>query len=139
MEFGVHASGTFNANPISVAAALATIAELEKEGVYEKFEYLGNMLTEGLKKIGRKYGIKLYTAANGAICQLQIGIDRPVESYRDCLLNVDYKKYDQIFLKATKYGVRLIANRGRIYLSTAHTEEDIRRTLDVMDQIFSEL
>ena len=35
MEFGVHASGTFNANPISVAAALATIAELEREGVYE--------------------------------------------------------------------------------------------------------
>jgi glutamate-1-semialdehyde 2,1-aminomutase len=139
MDFGVHPSGTFNANPIAVAAALATIEELEKDGVYERFEVLGNMLVEGIRALGKKHGVKLYAAANRSICQLQMGMERPAESFRDYLQNVDSEKYNRIFLKATKYGVRLTYSRGRIYLSTAHTEEDIEKTLAVFDQIFSEL
>lgn len=139
MDFGVHPSGTFNANPIAVAAALATISELEKDGVYERFQFLGDMLVEGIKELGQKHGIKLYAAANRSICQLMMGMDRPAESFRDFLSNVDSAKYNQIFLKAAKYGVRLTYSRGRIYLSTAHTEQDIKKTLEVFDQIFSEL
>lgn len=50
MECGIHASGTFNRNPIGTVAALKTIEKLSEEGVYEKFDYLGRMLVEGFKK-----------------------------------------------------------------------------------------
>lgn len=135
---GVHPSGTFNATPIAVAAALAVIDELSKPGVYQRFEDLGLLLTEGIKKLGSKHGIKVFAGHNGAICQIQLGIDRPLSDYRDALLSVNRAQYGKLFLDCTKYGVRITSGRGRLYLSVAHTEEDIRYTLKVFDKIFSE-
>lgn len=132
----VHPSGTFNATPIAVAASLATIAELEKPGTYEKIDALGKKLTDGIKELGKKHGLKVYANHHNAICQMQIGIDRAPEDYRDCLMNVDQEAYDKLFLLARDYGIRLTSARGRIYLSTAHTEEDIDKTLEVFDYVF---
>lgn len=132
----VHPSGTFNATPIAVAASLATIAELEKPGTYEKMDALGKKLTEGIVELAHKHGLKAYANHHNAICQMQLGIDRAPENFRDCLENVDKESYDKLFLLARDYGVRLTSARGRIYLSTAHTEEDIDKTLEVFDKIF---
>jgi len=138
MNCGVHPSGTFNATPVAVAASLATIEELSKPGVYQNFKKLGTQLATGVMKIGEKYKIPTFAASNGSICQIQIGMNRPAEDFRDLLAHVDKAKYNQFFLKCTQYGVRVTSARGRIYLSTAHTEEDIEKTLEVFDQIFSE-
>lgn len=132
----VHPSGTFNATPIAVAASLATIAELEKPGVYEKMDALGKKLTDGIIALGKKHGLKVYANHHNAICQMQLGIDRAPEDFRDCLENVDRKAYDKLYLLARDYGVRLTSARGRIYLSTAHTEADIEKTLEVFDHVF---
>ncbi len=45
MEAGVHPGGTFNANPISIAACKATIRELEKPGIYKQMARLTKKLT----------------------------------------------------------------------------------------------
>lgn len=132
----VHPSGTFNATPIAVAAALATIAELEKPGTYEKIDALGKKLTDGIVSLAHKHGLKAYANHHNAICQMQLGMDRAPESYRDYLENADRESYDKLYLLARDYGVRLTSSRGRIYLSTAHTEEDIDKTLEVFDTIF---
>lgn len=139
MSCGVHPSGTFNANPIAVAASLATIAELEKPGTYERLESLGRYLADGIAALGAKHNRKVYATAHGGIVQMQMGIDRAPIDFRDVLQNVDKKCYDQFFLKCTEYGLRVTSSRGRIYISTAHTEDDIRKTLEIMDQIFAEL
>lgn len=47
--------------------------------------------------------------------------------------------YEKFIAKAEAYGVRFTDRRGREYLSTATTDEDIRRTLEVADQVLSEL
>lgn len=132
----VHPSGTFNATPIAVAASLATIAELEKPGTYEKMDNLGKKLANGIMELGKKHGIKTYANHHNGICQMQIGIDRAPEDFRDCLKNVDKESYDKLYLLARDYGIRLTSARGRIYISTAHTEEDIDKTLEVFDYVF---
>ena len=48
LESGVQPAGTFNANPIVVAAALATITELEKPGVYDRMARITHRLAEGV-------------------------------------------------------------------------------------------
>ena len=63
MSCGVPASGTFNANPIGVAAALATIGELRKEGTYEKLQKTADALAEGFQKLAIKHKIPIYTRA----------------------------------------------------------------------------
>ena len=132
----VHPSGTFNATPIAVAASLATIAQLEKPGTYEKIDEMGKRLTDGLIELGKKHDIKLYAAHHNGICQLNMGMDRAPEDYADYLANVDKAMYDKLYLLTRDYGVRLTSTRGRIYISAAHTAEDIDKTLEVFDFVF---
>ena len=47
--------------------------------------------------------------------------------------------YEKFVEGCEDYGVRLTDRRGRLYLSTAHTEEDIQRTLIVADQVLDEI
>ena len=135
MDCGVHSLGTFNANPIAVAAALATVAELKKPGTYEKMENLGEIFCRGTKDLGRKHGIPLHTEHHGGIIQLELGMDRTPIDYRDYLANTDKTMYNKFFLLNRNYGIRIASSRGRIYLTTAHTEDDIRKTIEVYDII----
>lgn len=137
MECGVHASGTFNGNAISVAAALATLKELEAKGTYEHFGIIGKKLVDGLKELGKKYEIPLYCENVGAICILEFGINQPLSDFRDCLTRLDNERYDQFVIQSLELGVRFTPNRGRIYISTEHTEEDIEKTLQVVEKTFS--
>lgn len=138
MESGVQASGTFNGNPIGVAASLATLEALEKEGIYEQFDRLGRMLTEGIIQLGQKYNIQLFCHSMRAICIIVFGMSQPAEDFRDFIEKADAAYYQLFVKKSREYGIRFTARRGRIYLSTQHTEEDIIRTLQVIEQIFSE-
>lgn len=139
MECGVQTSGTFNANPIAVAASLATIETLEHAEFYEKFELLGKMLTEGIIKLGQTYNITLFCHSVSAICMIVFGMSEPAEDFRDYIEKADGNMYKVFVKKTREYGVRFTARRGRIYLSSQHTEEDIIKTLQVIKQVFSEI
>jgi glutamate-1-semialdehyde 2,1-aminomutase len=138
MECGIRTFGTFNGNSISVAAALATIDELQRDGVYARFDALGQQLTDGLKKLGDRYQVPLYCRHDGAICMLLLGIDQPVDDFRDYLKFADSERYNRLVARSLELGIRLTPNRGRIYLSTQHTETDIQKTLQIIETIFSE-
>jgi len=139
MESGVQASGTFNANPIAVAASLATIETLEKGEIYKKFELLGNMLTKGIIELGQMYKITLFCHSVRSICMIVFGMSEPAEDFRDYIEKADSNGYKLFVKKAREYGIRFTSKRGRIYLSSQHTEEDIIKTLQVIKQIFSEI
>lgn len=139
MEAGVHASGTFNGNPMSVAAALATISILEKPGVYERFQMLGERLCNGFMKLSKKYDIPLYCTVQGSIVVLQLGTSKQATTFREFLENTDIKKYQKLFHIAKSYGVRITPLRGRIYLTTAHTEQDIDKSIEIFDAAFKDI
>jgi len=139
MDSGVQASGTFNANPIAVAAALATIEALEKEDVYENFEYIGRLLTDGIIKLGQRYQLNLFCTCVGSICIIVFGMSEPAKDFREFLDQAELERYQLFVKKARGYGIRFTSKRGRIYLSTQHTEADIRRTLQVIAQVFGEI
>lgn len=139
MKCGIHASGTFNGNPIGTAAALATIEELSKPKVYEKIEELAVLLEEGFKRLADKYNVKIYVRHVGSIFILFFGFQDDPEDFRDWLNKADTKMYKQFVAGCEEYGVRFTDRRGREYLSTAHTKEDIEKTLKVADIVLSEI
>lgn len=134
MDVGVTASGCFNGNPIACTAGLVVLEELSKPGVYEQFQKIGDMIADGMKELGKKHGIKVYSDAIGAICTIMFGVDRPVKDIRDYVANADVDMYNKFFLMTKELGVRLSYRRGRLFLSTEHTEEDVQRTLDIFDE-----
>ncbi len=139
MACGVPASGTFNGNPIGVAAALATIETLSQPGVYAHLEGLAQQLETGFQALARKYHRPLYLRHVGSIFILYFGFTEDVEDFRDWLTQADLASYTRFVAGCEEYGVRFTDRRGREYLSVAHTQEDIRRTLAVADQVLGEM
>jgi glutamate-1-semialdehyde 2,1-aminomutase len=139
MDAGVHASGTFNGNPVGVAAALATLETLQAEGVYERLEFISRLLTEGITALACKYQETVFCTCIGSIGILVFGMNKPAADFREFLEQAALLRYQQFVKKAREYGVRFTARRGRIYLSTQHTEADIQKTLQVIEQVFAEL
>ena len=62
-------------------------------------------------------------------------MERAPKDYKDYLENVDSDMYDRLYLLTRDYGVRITSARGRIYLTTEHTEEDILKTMEVFDHV----
>lgn len=130
---GTATAGTFNGNPLVVAAALATIKELRREGCYQRMGKLSGQIVEGIRGLGTKYGIKVHAEAWNSIWTMQFGIDQPLTDYRDHFDKVDKTLYQKVCKFGLERGIRFNPWRGRSYLSTAHTEEDVKKTLEVID------
>lgn len=139
MKCGVHASGTFNGNALGVAAALATLKKLEDPEIYKRFDELGERLNQGILEAAAEYEIPVYVDHAGAICTMLFGVKDPVEDFRDCLENLDYEFYIKVAQLSKEYGLRLTPKRGRMYLSTEHTEKEIDKTVAILKQVFAEL
>lgn len=75
----------------------------------------------------------------GSIFILYFGFTEDVEDFRDWLTQADLASYTRFVAGCEEYGVRFTDRRGREYLSVAHTQEDIRRTLAVADQVLGEM
>lgn len=81
----------------------------------------------------------LYLRHVGSIFILYFGFTEDVEDFRDWLTQADLASYTRFVAGCEEYGVRFTDRRGREYLSVAHTQEDIRRTLAVADQVLGEM
>ena len=123
----VHA-GTLNGNPLSLAAASATLNVLAQNGgaVFRDIERLGRRLQQGLTTVLRNAGHTLVTQGYGAVFQLSF-MDQPARNYRDTM-RADKRLYSDFALALLDEGV-LVLPDGRWYLSAAHTEADIDATL----------
>jgi glutamate-1-semialdehyde 2,1-aminomutase len=131
IEHGVTAVGTFNGNPLSVAAGVATLTEVLTDDAYKYLASLGTRLASGCQKVLDEHGIPALTTDLG--CKGSITFrDKPLERYRD------YYEIDDAIFGAYWYWV---INRG-IYqtpgkeeqwtISVQHTEEDIDRTIEIL-------
>ena len=115
-----------------------TIPQRNIEAV-KKFQKLGDRLCHGFEKLSKKHHIPLFCAAKGSIVELQLGTAQEATTFRDFLQKADIEKYQKLFHTAKAYGVRITPLRGRIYLTTAHTEEDIDKTIEILDVVFSQI
>jgi glutamate-1-semialdehyde 2,1-aminomutase len=130
----VQFAGTYNAHAGGVAAALATIEELEDGSVHEHIFALGDRMRRGLREMVARVGIPGTVLGYGSLFVLCF-MDGPVESYEDIVRNDT-----DLFVR---YRRELIA-RGvfempdhigcRSHISAAHTEEDIDRSLEIAEQ-----
>lgn len=123
----VHA-GTLNGNPISLAAAKATISTLASNGgaLYTQLWSLGEKLRRGIASILRERGFDVVTSGGGPVFYVSF-MEHPARNYRETLA-ANSQLYSDFALALLNEGV-LILPDGRWYLSTAHTEEDIDETL----------
>jgi glutamate-1-semialdehyde 2,1-aminomutase len=135
---GVFFAGTYNGHPVGVAAALATITELEDGSVHEHCFGLARQAADGLRQISQELGITMTVALFGSVF-VPYFMDGPIESYTDLLRNDTQR---DIWFRRTmcEHGIFMLPTAlKRNHISAAHTQADIDRTLETARQILRQM
>lgn len=122
----VYISGTLSGNPLSCAASLATLDELEKPGTYEQLNKIGQYLADGFTGIFREIGAVGCVSGVGSMFQVFFGIDR-VPDYR-AQIRADMKPFEKLWNGMFAKGI-FMSRRAKNYVSTAHSAADVDRIL----------
>lgn len=135
---GVVFAGTYNGHPASVAAALATIAELEDGSVHAHTFRLAERAGDGIIAIAREMGIPMTMARFGSVF-VPYFYDGPVRRFEDLLANDTAR--DAWFRRTmTERGIFMVPTAlKRNHVSAAHTDADIDRTLEVAREVLRDL
>lgn len=132
--------GTFNGNPVSVAAALATLAALEADdrAIHARLFALGRRMHEGLAAIIDRIGITARVQSFGSVFVVYF-TDREVRSFDDALTN-DGKLYEAFHRGMIDRGFYMLPlNLKRNHLTAAHSAEDVDRTLEAAEDVLAGL
>jgi len=124
----VYQAGTLSGNPLAVAAGLATLEVLGRDGTYERLDELGDRLARGLEEAAARAGVDTYhTRLGSMLCMFFT--DRPVRNYQDAL-RCDTDRYARYFHAMLERGVYIAPSQFEAgFVSLAHTEHDIDETV----------
>jgi len=126
---GVLHGGTFNAQPVTMAAMLAVQQALTPGG-YEAASRRGVRLREGIRGILEDAGVKAQVTGFELMFHVGFGLDAPARNYRD-LLKSDKALYVKFCHALLKRGVRAL-ERGAWFVSFEHSDDVIDRTLEAV-------
>jgi glutamate-1-semialdehyde 2,1-aminomutase len=126
---GVLHGGTFNAQPVTMAAMVATQKALTPEQ-YEAASKRGARLRDGIRGILKDAGIKAQVTGFELMFHVGFGLEAPARNYRD-LLKVDKALYVRFAHALLKRGVRIL-ERGAWFVSFVHDDAVIDATLDAV-------
>lgn len=134
-------AGTFNAFPLTTAAAIATLRKLGStaHNVYDHIEHLGQMMEDGLNKIFSSYDIDFTVARQGSAFCTYFMDHAPVD-FHDILEHHDFEfdgRYRKALIEKGVFHFPLPIKQGSI--SFAHTEEDIELTLNATAEVMEEM
>ena len=127
--------GTYNGNPLGMAAGLATMQELTPD-VYEELNRKGARVTDQLTEVFASHGVKAQVNNAGSLLAIHF-TDRPVVDYRTKASSNQMMTRD-FFLGLVNHGV-LIAPRAMGALSTPMGEGDMQQFVDAVDAVVGEL
>jgi glutamate-1-semialdehyde 2,1-aminomutase len=125
--------GTFNGNPLVMAAAEATLTKVLTDDVYERFEATNQRLLDGCRQIIDAHGLPAHTEGLGAKGCVVFSRERLYE-YRDYLTKVDAELSRLAWLYHMNHGIFMTPGTEEEWtLSIAHTDEDLQRYLDAFE------
>lgn len=125
-------SGTYNGHPVALAAGLATIRYLEEPGKMDQLLSNTQLLRNFLEEVYHRHGLSMRTSGLGSIFNIVLS-NEPVANHRD-MWRADTalrKKIDEALLRFGIY----VKPLNRYSLSTAHTQEDIFRTVEAHEHV----
>jgi glutamate-1-semialdehyde 2,1-aminomutase len=134
----MYQAGTLSGNPLAVTAGITTLKELQKPGTYEGLDALARRLTDGVAGVFRQ------TEIPGSINRVQSMFTGfftagPVAALAQ-VEGSDAGRYGRYFHAMLERGVYFAPSQFEAgFVSTAHTEEDIDRTIEAAEAALRDL
>jgi glutamate-1-semialdehyde 2,1-aminomutase len=125
----VYQAGTLSGNPVAMAAGIAALEELAESDAYKTLERLGALLEAGLKEAAQAAGVPVqFNRCGSMFCAYFT--KEPVHNLADAMKS-DRERFKRYFHGMLDAGIYLAPSQFEAgFLSTAHTESDIARTVE---------
>lgn len=130
-------TGTYNSNPLVLAAAYANLNDLSRDNgmVYKQMAENGTRLRKGLVEIYRKAGWPARDQGPETAFSIMLYEGPEIKCLRD-YYKCDLQTLDKLRTELRQRGIYTRpALRDIWYISTAHTPADIEKTLEIAEQV----
>ncbi|KON91195.1 glutamate-1-semialdehyde aminotransferase [Rossellomorea marisflavi] len=133
----IYQAGTLSGNPLAMTAGLETLKQLTPES-YEEFGRIADRLQDGLNTLAEKYGIPHTINRAGSMIGLFF-TDEEVSNYEGAKSS-DLEMFSNYYREMAHNGVFLPPSQFEgLFLSTAHSDEDIDKTLEAAEAAFKKI
>ncbi|MGJ7588128.1 glutamate-1-semialdehyde 2,1-aminomutase [Staphylococcus shinii] len=133
----IYQAGTLSGNPLAMTSGYETLVQLKPE-TYDYFNKLGDQLEAGLKAVFTKHNVPITVNRAGSMIGYFLN-EGPVTNFEEAN-NSDLEMFSQMYREMANEGVFLPPSQFEgTFLSTAHTEEDIKQTIEAFDTALSRI
>jgi glutamate-1-semialdehyde 2,1-aminomutase len=135
----VYQAGTLSGNPVAMAAGLATLKLIQKQGFHDQLSATARQLVAGLQTAADETGVAITTNQVGGMFGLFFTDDKKV-SYYEQVVASDQERFKQFFHAMLDRGVYLAPSAFEAgFVSAAHGEAEIDFTLAAAREAFASL
>jgi glutamate-1-semialdehyde 2,1-aminomutase len=134
----VYQAGTLSGNPVAMAAGIAALEELAASDAYARLEQLGAALEAGMKDAAKSAGVPVqFNRCGSMFCGYFTS--EPVHNVADAMKS-DRERFKKYFHGLLAKGIYLAPSQFEAgFLSTAHSEADIEKTVRVATKVIKQL
>jgi len=135
----VYQAGTLSGNPLAMAAGLATLDALDQPGFYESLGEKTRILCDGLQSIADNANIPFAVESMGGMFGFVFNGDGPIRNFSQVsAANVD--RFRTFFHGMLSQGIYFAPSAYEAgFVSIAHGDEEISRTLDAATKTMATL
>mmetsp|Transcript_15396 Transcript_15396/g.21967 ORF Transcript_15396/g.21967 Transcript_15396/m.21967 type:complete len:467 (-) Transcript_15396:307-1707(-) len=134
----MYQAGTLSGNPLAMTAGIETLKRLKEDGVHAELERKSKMLVDGIVAAGKFHG----HAITGDVAGGMFGwyfVDGPVKNFAQAT-KADGEKFGKWHRMMLERGVYLAPSMYEAgFMSMAHTEEDIKKTIAIAEEVMAKL
>ncbi|MBS0882343.1 glutamate-1-semialdehyde 2,1-aminomutase [Pantoea sp. JGM49] len=135
----VYQAGTLSGNPIAMAAGFACLTQIAQPGTHSTLTDLTTQLSEGLLAAAKAENIPLVINHVGGMFGIFFTDAESVTCYAD-VTKCDVERFKRFFHLMLEEGVYLAPSAFEAgFMSLAHSQEDIQRTIDAARRSFAKL
>jgi glutamate-1-semialdehyde 2,1-aminomutase len=135
---GVYQAGTLSGNPLAMTAGIETLELLKSRKIYQDLEKKTFYLTENISRVAEEKGIPLSINHTKGMFTLFF-TEGPVRDYRTAKMS-DTKRFAQFFIEMMEQGIYLPPSQFEAwFISLAHTQKDLDRTIEACEEAFERL
>ncbi|MBM4322270.1 MAG: glutamate-1-semialdehyde-2,1-aminomutase [Deltaproteobacteria bacterium] len=135
---GIYQAGTLSGNPMAMTAGLATLGILKTKKVYKDLEKKTAYLVENINESAEERGVPV--TVNHATGLLTVFFtEGPVSDYATAKTS-NTKRFAQFFIEMLEQGIYLPPSQFEAwFISMAHTQKDLDRTIEACDAAFKKV
>ena len=131
--------GTYNSSVLNTVAALKTIETIQeqKNYFYKRLDTMRQKLTDEFYKIAKKKNFNINIQGIGSIFHISFTKKTILKNHKDYLetdLNISQK-----FIRIMQDNKIRITGRGTWFISSAHTNKDIKKTIKSFSKSLDQL